>query len=36
VSAYRRIDLGRDAFDPDAAARREAGPMPEETFMKAS
>ena len=36
VSAYRRIDLGRDAFDPDASARREAGPMPEETFMRAS
>jgi len=33
VSAYRRIDLGRDDFDPDAAARREMAPMPEESFM---
>ncbi len=34
VSAYRRIDLGRDDFDPDAAARRDAAPMPEESFMR--
>lgn len=36
VSAYRRIDLGRDDFDPDADARRDAAPMPEETFMRRS
>ena len=36
VSAYRRVGLGRDDFDPDADARREAAPMPEETFMRVS
>jgi len=36
VSAYRRVGLGRDDFDPEAAARREAAPMPEESFMKSS
>ena len=34
VSAYRRIDLGRDDFDPEADARREMAPMPEESFMR--
>ncbi|MFW6108397.1 MAG: FtsW/RodA/SpoVE family cell cycle protein [bacterium] len=35
VSAYRRIDLGRDDFEADAAGR-EGGPMPEESFMRPS
>jgi len=33
VSVYRRAPLGTDDFDPDAEARREMAPMPEETFM---
>ncbi len=36
VSIYRRVSLGGDQFDPDAQARRENAPMPEETFMRAS
>jgi rod shape determining protein RodA len=36
VSLYRRVALGGDDFDPEAAARRDSAPMPEETFMRAS
>ncbi len=36
VSAYRRISLGTDILDPEAQARREQAPIPEETFMHAS
>jgi len=34
VSSYRRISLAGDTLDPDAQARREVAPMPEETFMR--
>ncbi len=34
VSTYRRISLATDALDPEAQARREAAPMPEESFMR--
>lgn len=34
VSAYRRISLASEALDPEAQARRETAPMPEESFMR--
>jgi len=34
VSVYKRIALAGDDFDPEAEARREMAPMPEETFMR--
>ena len=33
VSIYQRVELGRDDFDPEAEARREMAPLPEESFM---
>ncbi|MBM4035214.1 MAG: rod shape-determining protein RodA [Planctomycetes bacterium] len=35
VSSYKRISLASDVLDPEAEARREMAPMPEETFMRA-
>lgn len=35
VSAWRRVSLAAESLDPEAAARREMAPMPEETFMRA-
>ncbi|HUT34114.1 MAG TPA: FtsW/RodA/SpoVE family cell cycle protein [Planctomycetota bacterium] len=34
VSAYRRVSLAGDVLDPEAQARRDTAPMPEETFMR--
>ena len=34
VSGYRRVALATDTLDPEAEARREMAPMPEETFMR--
>jgi rod shape determining protein RodA len=34
VSIYREVALAGDDFDPEAAARRDMAPMPEETFMR--
>jgi len=33
VSTWRQVALAGDDFDPEAQERREAAPMPEETFM---
>jgi len=35
VSAYRRVSLATTTPDPEAEARREMAPIPEETFMRA-
>lgn len=34
VSAYRRVSLATDTLDPEAEARRELAPIPEESFMR--
>jgi rod shape determining protein RodA len=34
VSAYQRASLATDELDPDAEARRDMAPMPEESFMR--
>ncbi|HPD17623.1 MAG TPA: FtsW/RodA/SpoVE family cell cycle protein [Planctomycetota bacterium] len=34
VSAYRRVSLASDTLDPEAEARRELAPIPEESFMR--
>jgi rod shape determining protein RodA len=34
VSTYRQVALASDDFDPEAEARRESAPMPEERFMR--
>jgi rod shape determining protein RodA len=36
VGIYRRVTPAGDDFDPEAEARRESGPMPEEHFMRTS
>jgi len=33
VSLYKNVAVAGETFDPEAAARRETAPMPEETFM---
>jgi len=34
VSVYRQVALSGDDFDPEASARRDMGPVPEESFMR--